>query len=68
MTYVECGGIVGIYSSGTKMTWKAWNGPLETTTKVKEGKVFDFFDKKRHLFHREHEIKKFEIVFTSENL
>ena len=31
MTGVEWGGIVRIYSSGTKTTWKAWKGPLETT-------------------------------------
>ena len=31
MMYEECGGIVGTYSSGTKMTWKAWRQPLETT-------------------------------------
>ena len=30
MRLVEWGGLVGIYSSGTKTTWKSWKGPEET--------------------------------------
>ena len=33
MTYVERGGIVGIYSSGVNMTLKVWFTPMETTLK-----------------------------------
>ena len=32
MTNVQWGGIVGIYSSGTKMTQKAWEQPMENIT------------------------------------
>ena len=31
MTYVKWGGTLGIYSGGTKTTWKAQECPMETT-------------------------------------